>query len=222
MLDRYCERVGAGLWAEPANALSNLAFILAGLMAIRLYRREPGLSGREWDFWVLILALFAIGVGSGLWHLFATPWALRADTLPITVFINVYLLSGLFRLLRTPLWLALLAFAAYHVFNQVVARTIPPEVLNGSLYYLPSWLFLGAITLAAGMRRETAWPLLVIGFALFSLSLVFRTVDELLCPAFSRGTHFIWHLLNAVTLYILLSALFRAQGARSTGEVRSQ
>ncbi|MBZ9770745.1 hypothetical protein LB526_28720 [Mesorhizobium sp. CA6] len=32
-VDLYCERSGPGLWAEPANASTKLAFIAAGLLA---------------------------------------------------------------------------------------------------------------------------------------------------------------------------------------------
>ena len=29
-IDIYCERLGPGFWAEPVNALSNGAFLVAG------------------------------------------------------------------------------------------------------------------------------------------------------------------------------------------------
>jgi hypothetical protein len=32
------------------------------------------------------------------------------------------------------------------------------------------------------------------------LSLVFRSLDEIVCPAVPLGTHFLWHILNAVML----------------------
>jgi hypothetical protein len=36
------------------------------------------------------------------------------------------------------------------------------------------------------------------------LSFTARTLDAKLCTAFPIGTHFMWHLLNAVLLYILV------------------
>lgn len=42
-IDIYCERVSAAFWAEPVNALTNLAFIAAGLVALA---RESRRSGR--------------------------------------------------------------------------------------------------------------------------------------------------------------------------------
>jgi hypothetical protein len=45
--------------------------------------------------------------------------------------------------------------------------------------------------------------------AVFVISLAFRTVDRAVCGTFPLGTHFIWHLLNAVVLFVLLRAAIR-------------
>jgi len=42
MIDLYCERLGPGLWAEPLNALTNLAFLLTALASWQLARRSAG------------------------------------------------------------------------------------------------------------------------------------------------------------------------------------
>jgi hypothetical protein len=39
----------------------------------------------------------------------------------------------------------------------------------------------------------------------FTVSLVFRTVDQAICGAFPLGTHFVWHVLNAAVLFVLLN-----------------
>jgi hypothetical protein len=44
--------------------------------------------------------------------------------------------------------------------------------------------------------------------------LAFRTVDTAICPQFALGSHFVWHVLNAVVLYMLLRT---AIAARSVG-----
>jgi hypothetical protein len=44
---------------------------------------------------------------------------------------------------------------------------------------------------------------------IFAVSLAFRTLDGPLCAAIPVGTHFIWHLLNAIVLGTLLVALVR-------------
>ena len=40
-VDGYCERVAPGLWGEPLNAVTNLAFVLAAIspMVVRVGRR---------------------------------------------------------------------------------------------------------------------------------------------------------------------------------------
>ena len=41
----------------------------------------------------------------------------------------------------------------------------------------------------------------------FTVSLSLRTLDVDLCPARPLGTHFGWHLLNGLTLYLVTIAL---------------
>ena len=41
----------------------------------------------------------------------------------------------------------------------------------------------------------------------FALSLGFRTLDAPLCGTLPLGTHFLWHLLNGLMLWLLLRAL---------------
>jgi len=44
MIDLYCERLGPGIWAEPINALTNLAFLVAAFAAWRLADQYCSLS----------------------------------------------------------------------------------------------------------------------------------------------------------------------------------
>ena len=83
-VDGYCERLGPGFWAEPVNALTNLAFIVAAIWA---WRRGEGVVPVR----VLAAILFAIGVGSGLFHTLATRWAGVADVVPILIYILTYI-----------------------------------------------------------------------------------------------------------------------------------
>ena len=40
-IDGYCERVDPSYWAEPVNAVTNLAFVLAALIVWRISRMDP-------------------------------------------------------------------------------------------------------------------------------------------------------------------------------------
>ena len=51
-IDNYCERIGDGFWAEPLNAITNLAFILAAFFSWRLMAR---LNQSALGNWVLVL-----------------------------------------------------------------------------------------------------------------------------------------------------------------------
>ncbi len=63
---------------------------------------------------------------------------------------------------------------------------------------MPTLILLYALLLrhrAAATARGLA-----LGAGLLVVSLTFRSLDEVLCPAIPVGTHFLWHLLNAAML----------------------
>lgn len=85
----YCERIDASFWAEPVNALTNLAFVIAAVVIANALVRDGQAVRKAWDLWLLAGLIAAIGVGSFLWHTLATPWSGLADVIPILLFINV-------------------------------------------------------------------------------------------------------------------------------------
>ena len=193
-IDAYCERIGPGFWAEPLNALSNLAFILAAAI---LWRRTAGLIwGR-----VLSVILFAIGVGSGLFHSFAQAWAEVADTTPIFAFTLAYIFLAARDFLRLPGWAAGLGAVLYIPYTALltpVFAALPFMAISSFYWPLPVLIFAFALALrgrAPGTARN-----LSAGAILLCLSLVARSLDMTLCAVWPLGTHFIWHLLNAVML----------------------
>jgi hypothetical protein len=61
------------------------------------------------------------------------------------------------------------------------------------------------------------------GAAILSLSIFARAIDEPLCSVVSVGTHFVWHILNAIMLSWMIEILRRHMLAaysleRYTGE----
>ncbi|MGJ0621441.1 MAG: ceramidase domain-containing protein [Methylocystis sp.] len=197
----YCERQSPAFWAEPANALSNFAFVIAAFSAFILWRRR---GGADYPALALIIVTASVGVGSFIFHTVATRGAMLLDVIPIAIFIYGYFLLALRRYFRLPTASAAaitLAFAAFSSF----AGTI--EALNGSVGYLPA---LAALSIFAALlwsrgQRETARALAAAAL-LFAISLVFRTIDRAVCPMFPLGAHFVWHLLNACVLWLLLRA----------------
>ena len=190
-IDAYCERTDPCLWAEPINALTNLAFIIAALI---MWRRSFG-AGR-----LLAVILFAIGIGSGLFHTHATAWAAASDTAPIIAFALLYIYMANRDFHGWPIWASAVGAAAYIPFTAAltpVFASIPFIGISSFYWPLPLLIFAYAIWLR---RYSILSRNLAIGAALLCLSLTFRSLDELLCAQVPIGTHFLWHILNAIML----------------------
>lgn len=200
-VDNYCERLGPGLWAEPLNALTNLAFIVAAWLIWRLASRRDALSGRVQ---LLVVLVATVGVGSGLFHTFANTLTLWLDVIPILVFQLVFLwlyFRDLIGMSSTFAAGALFAFLATALGGEFL-----PGVLNGSLTYAPALIVLVILGVYHYRRNKTERALMLLAAGVFFASLVFRTVDAAICPYASFGTHFLWHLMNAALLYLVSRA----------------
>ena len=193
-IDAYCERTDPSYWSEPVNAVTNLAFLVS---AVIMWRRCAGMTGGR----VLSVILFAIGIGSWLFHTHATPWAAMADTTPILLFTLVYIFLANRDFWGWPVWGAALGALAYIPYTAVltpVFEALPFFTISSFYWPLPVLIF----AYAALLRRrapELAWNL-AIGAGILCVSLTARSVDEPLCAAIPLGTHFLWHMLNAVML----------------------
>lgn len=207
----YCERIDATFWAEPVNAVTNLAFVIAAVAIATTLFRDRQAARKVWDLWLLAGLVAGIGIGSFLWHTLATPWSGLADVIPILLFINVYLVSFMVRIATLRVWAVVAGFFAFQVLNAIVSQAFPPDTLNGSLFYVPTWATLW-LMVAYCWRADATFPrhLLAAGLV-FTLSLTMRTLDIDLCPTWPLGTHFAWHLLNGLVLYLVTLALINAR-----------
>ena len=82
-------------------------------------------------------------------------------------------------------------------------------LLSGSAAYAPALLALVVTGSVLAARSHRVGRYLLAAAAVFFVSLTLRTLDEPLCSVLPSGTHFLWHLLNAATLAILLVAAAR-------------
>ncbi|MCE8513338.1 ceramidase domain-containing protein [Ruegeria pomeroyi] len=204
-IDGYCERLGPGYWAEPVNAVTNLAFVLA---AVLMWWRTRGARDRIEAALIAVLAL--IGLGSFLFHTYAQVWAALADTLPIVAYVLIYIYAinragwGL----RMPQ--ALLLTGGFFPY---AAATVPLfglfPGLGGSAAYAPI-PFLILVYAALLHRRAPALARgLALGAGILVLSITFRALDDPLCGGWPLGTHFLWHLLNALMLGWMIEVYHR-------------
>ena len=211
-LDEYCERLLPGWWAEPLNALSNLAFWLAAFLVWRLGRSAfaaPNAS-RHSDIHALVIMMMLIGAGSLLFHTVATAWAKALDVLFIAVYLHFYLAVYAHRALGLRwqrAWIGIPAFALLNLVFALLWQSLF-ALAGGALLadveavsrYAGAWSVLLLLVVHSFLKRLPSAAPLAIAAACFAPSLVLRQLDLPLCDAWPWGTHVAWHVLNAATL----------------------
>ena len=205
-LDIYCERLDAGFWSEPVNALTNLLIVAVGLVGfVQVRLRETGAFAEVLCWWVV-----AIGAGSLLFHTTAIELTKWADILPIATFTLALALFCLRRFARLSWSRAIAYFVIFFTSISVTTYFLPPwlnEVTNGTTAYLPAlagFVFFGLVSLVRGSRA--GWYAIACAFIL-CLAFFFRAVDQVACDSFPLGTHFLWHTLIALMLGVMLAAV---------------
>ncbi len=192
-IDNYCERTDPSYWAEPINAVTNLAFLIA---AFWMWRRVNDGLGRA-----LCLTLAAIGSGSYLFHTHATVWSVILDVLPILIFILIYIYAAHRSFWGLPFWPAIGATLLYFPYSygvSSVASSVPFFSISAQYWPLP--LLIAAYGLALRNRQRATGTGLLIGAGLLCVSLIARSLDEIVCAQIPMGTHFLWHIFNGIML----------------------
>ncbi|SFC48130.1 ceramidase domain-containing protein [Tropicimonas isoalkanivorans] len=211
-VDGYCERTDFTYWSEPVNALTNFAFLLAAWVMWRRVGEDRLPLARA-----MVAVLAAIGVGSYLFHTHAAIWASLADTVPIGLFILLYLFAANRHFLGLPLGWALVATAAFVPFAAV---TIPLFLRHPftaiSAAYWPVPLLIAIYALALRRRASATSRGLAVGAGVLVVSLAFRSADMVVCGQIPLGTHFLWHLLNALMLGWMIE-VYRRHRRRAEG-----
>lgn len=194
-MDGYCERLGPGLWAEPLNAVSNLGFLIAAVLFWYRSRHEP------WSVRVLSPLILLIFLGSSAFHTTATRWGAAADSGFIAVFLLWYVVLFAHLYLDLPWHRAWLAAPIFLVVAVLTPGMYPAAVAG-----------LAVLAILLAYRKNPRWREFVVAGVIFAVSLTLRTLDGPLCGEIPIGTHYLWHLLNAITLYLVAKA---ATGTRS-------
>ena len=213
-VDIYCERLDASFWAEPVNAVTNLFFIMAAYLLYRDYKAMKGQGGAPSAAIVFAIAMVAtIGVGSFLFHTFATRWALMSDIWPI----NIFMLSAVAIYLRqlmgcSPVMTALKT-GAFLLASLAAGKYIPADFINGSGGYLPAMAMLVIfIYKAKRLGKPDVQASLASALVVFIVSLTLRSLDMRACEALPVGLHFMWHVLNSLVLYHVVQGMLRNRG----------
>jgi hypothetical protein len=156
---------------------------------------------------LLPVLLGVVGLCSLAFHTARSPLTEALDSLSILVFVLAAVVLVAHWMWRVPwrwAWLAAPAFTAFAVGCDAALVGFAGEraALGG---YLPALLGLVGIAAALGrqpeLRRYGVW--LGAASAIFAVSLTARTLDRPLCGHFPVGTHFVWHTLNSVVLFLV-------------------
>ncbi|NEN92674.1 MAG: ceramidase [Okeania sp. SIO3H1] len=201
MIDLYCERLQPSLWDEPINAMSNLVFFIAAWVSWRL---ADNLNVQFYSVKLLIYLMIGIGIGSSLFHTYATGWALLMDVIPIMMFQLFYLWVYTRRVMKLKPIIPVILMLVLLISSLL---TLPLKVLNGSLSYVPALVYLLGLGIYNFQAKKQKKFMFLAGVVTFLMALFFRTLDQAICPVFPIGTHFLWHIFNGVMLYFVTGCL---------------
>jgi dihydroceramidase len=213
--DCYCETIGTGRIAQPANAWSNAAFAVAGLAVLADARRRgsspmavdplyPRLYGA--------LAIF-IGVGSFAFHGTMRAWGGAVDLISMYAYVGFFIAYDLGRIGRWERGRFLTALVVLTATPSVALVAIPPE--SGK------WVFAGLVGVALlaeasvsipalrpwsertidPVRRPWFWTGLAAFAAAFAVWNLSRTGGHWCAPASLLQGHAVWHLLGGMAVW---------------------
>lgn len=212
-VDIYCERLAHGMWEEPLNTLSNVAFFVAAYLLYQRQRQHTTYATYQRQNHAIIALVVLVGIGSTIFHTFANTIGMIADILGIMLFVHAYLYLCLRRLLHWPR-LKSLVFIIVLFVMLMLAENIPQKYsVNGSMAYAPclaviAWIW--SKTRNQSVLYDSSYRIAGITFL---ISLIFRSLDMTVCVALPIGTHLLWHLCNGVVLYYLSKPLLLSKNS---------
>ena len=200
-----CEHIGRGLLAQPANTLSSLAYVLAGVLLLgRAAATRPGARMAPAVYAVTVIG---VGIGSASFHGPMPAWGRFGHDLSIAAVLafvigyDVAFASGA----STNAGLAMFATITTAC---AVVLAVSPDADNA----LDAVLITGAVIAEIGASRSAAgratpagrlWLLIVSVVAIGALLDALGRTDAPLCePDSPLQLHALWHVLTALVLWL--------------------
>lgn len=208
-VDIYCERLDASFWSEPLNAISNLSFIIAGIFLWRM--RSPRSN-------LMAILIILIGLCSFSFHTYANRLTGLLDVLAIALYLVAFAFLIPKQWTRSSLFIRLgsiLLLVICTAFAQLLTTYFKPALpwLPPGMY-LGAWLALIVFALVTQFSNTPAARYLWLAVIIFPVSLFSRQLDAPTCD-FIGGAHWLWHLLNGLTLYLSSYGLCLKQDSKS-------
>jgi len=198
----YCERTDIRFYSEPLNALSNISFFISAILVYRLLKKK---NANAYYYRFLPYLLLFIGTGSLLWHSFRNPFTLVLDAIPIWIFFLLIVFILIYKLAGSKNTATIILTSYF--FLQVLTSYAFPDFFNGSIRHVVNGVaFVGIIAWVYKKYAHVSGNLIA-AFLLYILAIVFRSIDNAVCAYLTVGTHFLWHILNAIAAYLAIKVL---------------
>ena len=224
--DGFCEAARPGWLKQPANALSNLGFVVAGLLVGWHARLPSGRLARPGLAAAYAVVVVLLGPGSMAMHATQAELGGRLDQASMYLVAGFAAAYALMRTVGAGTGFFLGCFAGLLVLSELVERMgggLPVVDNSGNLVF--GAVLVTAMVLEVRLRRRTggAGDVRWIGAAFASMTVAF-TIWNLskdgtpLChPHSLLQGHAAWHLLCAVAAYCLYRYWASAVDSRSAG-----
>jgi len=127
------------------------------------------------------------------------------DIVPILAFQVVFLWLYLHEFAGLSISAATISTICYLALS--LSTLASPRLLNGSIAYVPTLVVLIGLAIYHYRSRQPSPTLLLSAAAVFSTAITLRSIDMLYCETIPFGTHYLWHLLNGLLLYLAMKAI---------------
>lgn len=211
VIDRpNCELIKNLFRGQPVNLLTNVAFFITAFALFRLFRKY---HVRNFSFWLMLLLLILLGIGSALNHSVPNNLTLFLDGFPVLALFFVGLVV-LFRHLlgggntKSVVFAGLVILAQFPI-SLLLETPLKPSIFLYIINLLSFGLLILFTILKLGFKNIQK---LLLSFVLFGLAVTSLILDETQCPHLPFfGTHFIWHIFTAGAIYYYVAFLVKIE-----------
>ena len=195
----YCERASLDFFGEPFNSITNIFFMITAFLVLRLYR----------DY-ISFFSIAFIGLSSFAFHTYQNSFTGLLDILAIIIFMLIYTTNIYKKLIGFNFFYSSFIALSFVISCYLFGILLRNSVIGTSSFYFPiifHLLFL--IIYFRYINLDFNYlKYLVLSITIFSTSIILRVIDQSVCNIFPLGTHFLWHMLNAIFLFFLIKFFY--------------